>query len=257
MIYVIFIVFTFFILWFAFYQWQYFMIFSPTFVKERRLCEHCEYLSIVSDDGVELEGVVYEPSNPVATLLVFVGRSHDAVALMGKLSQSYPKVRLVTFNYRGYGKSKGSVNEKNILSDGVKITQLVQKHYGKCSLLGFSLGSNVAAYVAAKEAIEALFLVGAFDSITSLSKEKFPKLCCIEKLLRYRFPTDIYVQKVTAPTYLFVSRDDETIPLKHAKNLQKNIKNLVQYVELSGLNHKELLWDKRVVNAINGVLCER
>jgi hypothetical protein len=254
MIYLIFLSVTLLLLLFAFYQWQYFMIFSPTYIKERRLCQRCEYLSIITDDGVELEGVVYEPLNAVATMLVFVGRSHDGVALMQKLSQSYPKVRLIAFNYRGYGKSGGSADEKNIINDGLKIAKLVKKHYGAFYLLGFSLGSNVAAYVAAHENVKALFLIGAFDSITALSKEKFPKLCCIEQLIRYKFPTDKYMQNVAAPSYLFVSEDDETIPLQHASKLKSSVKNLAGYWQFSGLSHKELLWDKRVVNKINEVI---
>jgi pimeloyl-ACP methyl ester carboxylesterase len=254
MIYLAFFLFTLLILAFAFYQWQYFMIFSPTYIKERTLCDECEYLSIKSDDGVELEGVVYEPSNAVATLLVFVGRSHDAVALINRLSEVYPRLRVISFNYRGYGKSGGSVNEKNILSDALKIGTLVKKHYGDFYLLGFSLGSNVAAYLASKQQVKALFLVGAFDSITALSKAKFPKLCCLDKMLRYNFPTDRYVKDITAPTYIFTSVDDETVYIQNAKNLKKSVKNLAGYVELEGLSHKELLWDDRVTNKINEVI---
>jgi len=254
MIYIVFFLFTGLILFVAFYQWQYFMIFSPTYIKERRLCDKCELLSIKSDDDIELEGIVYEPLNAITTLLVFVGRSHDAVALMGRLSEVYKDVRVITFNYRGYGKSGGIANEKNLLSDGLKIAQLVQKHYGDFYLLGFSLGSNVAAFVAKQQSVKALFLVGAFDSVVALSKEKYPKLCCIEKLLRYKFPTDEYLQDVTAKTYLFVSRDDEIIPLKNAQNLKKLVKNLTLYCEFEGLSHKELLWDSKVTNQINKVI---
>jgi len=254
MIYIIFFLFTSLILFFAFYQWQYFMVFSPTYIKERRLCDKCELLSIKSDDRVELEGVVYEPLNAVGTLLVFVGRSHDAVALMGRLSEAYKDVRIIAFNYRGYGKSGGTVNEKNILSDGLKIAQLVQKYYGDFYLLGFSLGSNVATFVAKQHPVKALFLIGAFDSLIALAKEKYPKLFFIDKLLRYQFPTNKYIKDVTVKTYLFVSKDDEIIPLKNAQNLKKSVKNLAFYYEFKGLSHKELLWDSKVINQINKVL---
>jgi pimeloyl-ACP methyl ester carboxylesterase len=254
MIYIAFFIFTFFILFFAFYQWQYFMVFSPTYIKERTLCDTCQLLEIETKDGVKLEGAVYEPSNAVQTLLVFVGRSHDAVALINKLSQTYPTCRVVTFNYRGYGRSEGSVNEKNLLQDGLMIAALVQKHYGDFYLLGFSLGSNIAAYVATKHKTEALFLVGAFDSMYDIAKERFAKLSFLLKFLRYKFPTSEYVQQVSAATYLFVSRDDETISLENARNLKKHIKNLVFYEELDGLLHKELLWDERVIKKINEVM---
>jgi len=254
MIYIIFLFVTSLIIFGLFYQWQYFMIFWPTYIKERHLCKKCELLSIESDDGVELEGVIYDPENAIATMLIFVGRSHDSVALMGRLSETYKNVRLIAFNYRGYGKSGGVANEKNLLSDGLKIAQLVQKYYGDFYLLGFSLGSNIAAFVAKRHRVRALFLIGAFDSITAIAKEKYPKLFFMEKLLRYKFPTDTYVGDVSAKTYLFVSRDDEIVPLKNGQNLKKSIKNLALYCEYDGMSHKELLWDTKVTNQIKKVI---
>jgi len=254
MIYAVFFIFTFFILFFAFYQWQHLMIFTPVHVKDRSLCEACEYLSIHTDDGVELEGIVYEPVNAVATLLIFVGRSHDAVALMRKLSECYPDLRLITFNYRGYGKSGGKVSEKHLLSDGVKIAQLVQKHYGDFYLLGFSLGSNVAAFIASKQKVKALFLVGAFDSIVSLSKTKYPKLCCASQIVRYKLPTESYVKNVDAPTYLFASRDDETVFIENTRKLRDAVKHLQLYQEFEGISHRDILWEPEVCNTINKVI---
>jgi pimeloyl-ACP methyl ester carboxylesterase len=74
------------------------------------------------------------------------------------------------------------------------------------------------------------------------------------KLLRYKFKTIHYMEKVEAQTYLFVSRDDELIPLQNARNLKKHIKNLVHYEEFDGLSHTELFWDPRVTGKINEVI---
>ncbi len=254
MIYIAFLIFTFLILLFAFYQWQYFMIFRPTYIKERTLCQDCSILTVKTDDGVELEGAVYEPKNSKSTLLVFVGRSHDAVALMSKLAQLYSQSRIIAFNYRGYGKSSGIANEKNILQDALYIATLVQKNYGDFYLLGYSLGSSVSAFVASKHKVSALFLIGAFDSIAQLLRRKYAKISYMAKLLRYKFKTMQYIQHVTADTYLFVSRDDELIPLQNARNLKKHIKNLVYYEEFDGLSHSELFWEPRVIDKINEVI---
>ncbi|MDQ7068634.1 MAG: hypothetical protein Q9M40_12025 [Sulfurimonas sp.] len=64
-----------------------------------------------------------------------------------------------------------------------------------------------------------------------------------------------YVQNVEAPTYLFVSKSDEVTYIQNARELKEKIKNLVEYVEIEGLNHKEILWDERVVSKINEFLC--
>jgi len=259
MIYIAFLIFTFTILFFAFYQWQFYMIFSPTYHREGALCEKCSLISMTTDDAVQLEGAIYEPLNATNTLLVFVGRSHDAVGIINKLSTTYPHSRVVAFNYRSYGKSEGKINEKNMFSDGVKIAQLIQKNYGDFYLVGYSIGSSVASYVATKVKVNSLFLIGAFDSIASLAKSKFVDkgyvpYINLSHVFRYKFRTGVYVQSIDSDTYLFVSKSDETTYIENARELKGKIKNLKLYVELDGLNHKEILWDKEVIDTINKVI---
>jgi hypothetical protein len=252
MIYIAFIIFTLILLFFVFYQWQYFMLFSPIYYREEPLCQECTLLSITTDDGIELEGVVYEPKEPKSTLLVFVGRSHDAVGLINRFAKCYSHTRIITFNYRSYGRSEGVASERNFLEDALKIATTVKKNYGDFYLLGFSIGSSVAAFVASKIEVKVLFLVGAFDSIPSLAAKKYG--IKLEALIRYNFNTKDFMQNVNTDTYLFVSKTDEITYIENARLLKDSIKNLSYYIELDGLDHKELLFDKRVVEKIRGVI---
>jgi uncharacterized protein len=259
MIYIAFLILTFLVLIFAFYQWQYFMIFSPTYYRGEILPQDCELLSVISDDGKELEGVCYSPFGAISTVLFFAGRSHDSVGLIEKLSLTYPKTQIITFNYRSYGKSQGKVSEKNILKDALKIAEIVQRNYGDFYILGFSLGSSVAAYVASRHKTEGLFLIGAFDSIASLARSKYVDrgrvpYINLSRVFRYKFRTGVSVETVEADTYLFVSVHDEITYIENARELKKKIKNLVWYVELDDLTHKDILWDKEVTSKIREVV---
>jgi len=260
MIYIAFLLFTLLVFSIAFYQWQYFMIFAPTYYRsDEELNDDFEILSVFTEDGIELEGVVFEPKNFHSTLLFFAGRSHDSVELIKKLSTVYSDSRIITFNYRSYGKSGGVASEKNLFKDGVHVANLVQKNYGDFYILGFSLGSSVASFVASQVQTLDLFLVGSFDSIASVAKEKFVSrgnfpMIDLSKVFRYKFDNKLHVQSVDAPTYLFVSIDDETTYVQNSRNLKLHVKNLAYYEELEGLSHKELLWDIHVTNKINEVL---
>jgi len=259
MIYIAFLFFTFLVLAFAFYQWQHFMVFSPTYHRDEDLCDACEILSITTEDGVELEGVIYKPKNSVSTLLFFGGRRQDAVGVMKKLALLFPNTEIISFNYRSYGRSEGTISEKNILSDSLFIAEIVQRNYGDFYLLGYSLGSNVASYVASKKSSLGVFLVGSFDSIASLAKEKFVNrgvfpMINLSSLFRYKFRTREYVKHIDEKIYLFVSKSDETTYIQNARNLKKHIKNLAHYEELDNLSHKEILWDSKVVDTINEVI---
>jgi len=252
MIYITFLVFTFFILAVTFYQWQYFMVFAPVYYRKDELNDDFTMLSVTTDDGVELEGVVYEPKEPHGTLLFFAGRNHDSVGVIKKLSLNFPTIRIVTFNYRSYGKSGGVIDEKNMFDDALKIAKLIQKNYGDFYILGFSIGSSVASFVASRVDVLGLFLVGVFDSIAGLAKRKYG--VGFSWLYRYRFETFRFVQNVNAKTYIFVSVDDELTYIENARELKKHVKNLEFYKEFEGLSHKELLWYVEVRDKINGVI---
>jgi len=259
MIYIIFLILTIAILFLAFYHVQYFMLFSPTHYRDEELDDDFEILSITTDDGVELEGAVYEPKELYrkladidSTLLFFAGRYQDSVGMIKKLSSFYPHTRIITFNYRSYGRSNGIINEKNILDDGLKVAQIVKKNYGDFYILGFSIGTTVASYVASKMSVLGVFLVGPFDSLSLLVKEKYG--IHMPWILRYKFDKTKLVKDIEADTYLFASVDDETTYIKNARNLKSYVKNLTLYKEIDGLKHKEILFDKEVVDTINGVV---
>ena len=235
------------------------MVFSPVYYRKDELDDSFTMLSLRTEAGVELEGVVYEPKKPSSTLLFFAGRSHDSVGLIKKLSTTFENVRIITFNYRSYGKSEGIASEKNILKDGMQIADYVKKNYGNFYILGFSLGSSVAAFVASKNDILGVFLVASFDSIASLAKEKFVKrgifpMIDLSEIFRYKFNNRLHVQEIESKTYLFVSKHDETTYIENARNLRDNIKNLEFYEEFDDLNHKDVLWYPDVVEKINGVI---
>jgi len=249
MIYIVFLFFIFTILALAFYQFQYFMIFAPAYFREKNLDDRFEMLSIKMEDGLELEGVVFEPKEFKKTILFFSGRSMDGVGLIKLLSDKFPTHRIICFNYRAYGKNKGNITEKNIFEDSLHIANIIQKNYGDFYILGFSLGSSVASYVASKHQTLGVILVGVYDSVANIAKRKFH--INLSKILRYKFDNTELVSNIESPTYIYVSKSDETTYIENSRNLKTYVKNLVLYKELDNLNHKELLWCDEVIDSIN------
>ena len=252
MIAIIFLLLTLLILMFFLYQVQYFFIFDPKKHRREMLDERYTPLEIRVEDGTLLEGIEFTPEHFSHTIFYLGGRSQDSVALIHKLVFSFVDYRIVTFDYRGYGDSKGTPNEQNLYGDALYIAQKLQERYGNFSLMGFSLGSSVAAYVASKIKVENLFLFGGFDSVFNIIKYKFPWLPSF--LIRYKFDTALHVSHVEVPTYLVSSKDDDIVPIKNAHNLKNSIKNLVEVEELSSYNHDEILFSQQSVNLVKRVL---
>jgi uncharacterized protein len=239
-IFFLFFLFTFAIFVFVLYKVQYFFIFEPHKYTREPLDDRFTALEISTQDGTLLEGILYSPNEYRETLLYFGGRSQDSVALISKLAQNYNEYQIITCNYRAYGNSMGKLSEKDVLEDALFVARKLQEHYGKMNIMGYSLGSSVAAYVASKMEIKNLFLIGAFDSVFAIIKEKIPFLP--SKMIAYRFDTASYVSKVKAKTYLLVSKDDNIVSFKRAEILKTRVKNLVEFKELSGYNHNEILF---------------
>ena len=248
---------TFLALFIVFYSIQPLFVFTPVTYRNDEELQSYEKLSILTDDRVELEGVCYSPKNfnSNVTILFFAGRSHDAVGLMPKLAQTYPFAQIITFNYRSYGRSGGKISERIFLKDSLKIATLVQKNYGDFYLMGFSLGSVAASYVASQQRVLGVILIGTFDSFANLVKEKFK--ISLSWLLCYKLNVVEYVKHIDSKTYVYASRDDETTYIQNVRNLVQSVQNLVEYKEYDNLSHKELPWDEEVVNSIRRVLEER
>ena len=250
MIYAFYLLITAALLLFVYFRWQYSTLFHPKLYREDAFDEQFRFLSVMTEDGVKLEGCIFEPKSYRSTLLYFGGRGQDSVGLLPKLSRCYPDFRIVTFNYRGYGKSGGKPDEKQILQDGLLVYEKVKKNFGEVEPVGYSLGCAVASYVAANTDIKRLFLIAPFASLKSLVRDvhgfSLP-------LLRYRFDTCAYLAQTAAKIHIFVSRDDNIVPIQNARRLQKCAK-IEEFLELDGLNHVEILCNERVVGALKTVV---
>lgn len=225
-----------------YFQWPK-LVFAPVYYDKRDAFhshpERFKPLQKIRDENVLLEGIVYLPQNPECTVLYFGGKEQDSVALVGKLSERFARWRIVAFNYRGYGKSGGKPSESVLLEDAVALTNYVKERYGDVVLMGYSLGSSVAAFAASRTTVRHLVLVAPFYDIHSLAKAKFPLLP--KWLLRCRFETARYLGGVTAPVSIFASLDDTLVPINQSRALKAKVKHLSLYKEYSGYHHGDIL----------------
>ena len=249
MIYLLYLGVVIFLGWFLYREWQYAMIFHPKYYRDATSYDkRYRFLYVTALDGCKLEGCVYEPQEYESTLLYFGGRGQDSVGLLPKLAQCYKNVRLVTFNYRGYGKSEGRPSESFLMQDAELIYEKVVRNFGNVALLGFSLGSSVAACIAQKKKADKLFLIAPFASLESLTKDRFGLSL---PWLRYDFPTCRCLEENSMSSIcICVSLDDEIIPKKHLQRIRTCKSELACWKEVEGVSHAELLCDERVTSTL-------
>jgi fermentation-respiration switch protein FrsA (DUF1100 family) len=120
-----------------------------------------------SADGTELHGWFADHPDAVAVALFCHGNAGNIASRGNSLMILNQRHRLavMTFDYRGYGKSEGAPTEKGILADARAARKWLAKRKGvpehEIVLLGRSLGGAVAVDLAAQDGARGLVLATA------------------------------------------------------------------------------------------------
>ena len=107
-------------------------------------------------------------------------------------------------------------------------------------LVGRSLGSGVAAYVASRRPVSRLVLVTPFESLAAVGARHYPALL-VRWLLSDRFDSAEYAAAITAPTFLLAAADDDIIPPAHAEALLRAFRPGIATLQvLNGVGHNTI-----------------
>lgn len=133
-----------------------------------------------------------------------------------------------TFDYRGYGRSSGWPSEEAINSDAAAVWAEIQKRTGIDSkhliLLGNSIGSGPATFLAHKISPKALILIAAYSDFPTLVSG-MPLYAPFRFILRYQLPVASYLKDLNVKCLIMAhGKQDEVIPLSHLETNLKNVK---------------------------------
>jgi len=141
-------------------------------------------------------------------------------------------------DYRGYGKSGGKITSENqLFADNQLAYNAMKSRYSEENMiiLGHSIGTGMAARIAATNQPKQLILQAPYYSLKALMKDKYPILPGF--LLRYPFKTHEYLNKTSCPVTIIHGEDDHVIPIKHGEKLADSAPNQINLVALSQQGH--------------------
>ena len=128
---------------------------------------------------------------------------------------------LLIFDYRGYGKSTGTPNEKGTYADALAAWNwLVQEKKVKeetIILNGRSLGGAIAASLAEQVSAGSLILESTFTSVPAMAKAVYPIVPTRWVTIHYN--TLQRLQNIQTPVMITHSPDDDVIPFQHGQEL--------------------------------------
>lgn len=135
--------------------------------------------------------------------------------------------------YPGYGLYEGTPSSEKIQQDALAIYDYLQKSLkwseNNILLLGRSLGSGPATYVAARRNPGGLIMISPYTSIRKVVKDVAGSW--LQYLVEDRFSNIDEIKFVTCPTLLIHGREDELIPYQHSIDLMCNCQGLC-YINL-------------------------
>jgi pimeloyl-ACP methyl ester carboxylesterase len=151
-------------------------------------------------------------------LIYFGGNAEDVAGNIDVFSEAFPGHALYLVNYRGYGGSSGRPSEAALSADALVIDEYVRARHSEIFVMGRSLGSGVAVYLASERPVAKLVLVTAFDSLVNVAREHFRWLP-VGLLLRDRYESTTRARTVRAPVLVVIAGEDEIIPRARSEAL--------------------------------------
>lgn len=143
---------------------------------------------------------------------------------------------VVMLDYRGFGKSRGPLNEATLYQDCLISYDWAKSLYGEENIIiyGCSLGTSMAAFVSSKTNPKMVILESPYYNMIELGKfiKPYYPLVVIEAILKYPMRTDLFLENTTCPIYFFHGTNDTIIPYECSAKLFNKFKTNKPFVEL-------------------------
>jgi uncharacterized protein len=157
---------------------------------------------------------------------------------------------LFMIDYRGYGKSTGSISsEAQLHHDVMTAWQLVAPQYAdkKKVIFGRSLGTALAARLSTQVRAELTVLVSPFTNLDDLRGDLYPFLP--QGLMRYPMPTDQWLPLAKSPVTILHGDRDELIDFSHAERLRALVPT-AELIKIDGGTHNNLQQLPQYIDAL-------
>lgn len=182
-----------------------------------------EEVFLTAADGVRLHAwFLPNPANR-GTILFFHGNAGNIAHRVDTAKVLWEwGLNVLLIDYRGFGNSGGKPSGRGTSLDADAAWKfLVEKKEvppGRIVLFGRSLGSAVAADLAARITPAGVILESGFTSLPEIGARLYPWLP-VRLLSRHRYPTLENVKCFRCPVLVAHSRHDEVIPFSHAEQV--------------------------------------
>lgn len=200
--------------------------------------------ALTTTDG-ERVIVWHVPAKPGHAVILYFPGNGDFLA--GRISRframTSDGAGLVALSYRGYAGSSGQPSERGLLRDAAAAYAFTSARYAADRIVvwGFSLGTGVAAALAAEQRIGKMILEAPYTSTVDIAGALPPlRFVPVRLLMRDQFRSDQRIARVAAPLLIMHGDRDQVIPIAAGERLFALAHEPKQFVRLVGGRHDDL-----------------
>ncbi len=233
-----------------------FFIFQRSFLYFPQPASYVNEITTHFDNnGQSLSGWVINVGQD--NMLLYYGGNASAIeSNINMLKEIAPQHTIYLIPYRGYGNNKGKPTEEGLYSDALHIYDVLKEGYKNVALIGSSLGSGVATFVAANRQVEKLVLVTPYDSISNVGQAHYPFLP-VKWLAKDQFQSVLLAPKIEAKTLILIAENDKIILRERSEALANQFKpSLLTKVIVAGAEHNNISATAEYTQTIHNFLNE-
>jgi fermentation-respiration switch protein FrsA (DUF1100 family) len=199
---------------------------------------------LYSTDGTKLHAWWIPNDEAKFTFVAFHGNAGNIAdrAPIYEFLRSTP-ANVLALEYRGYGHSEGKPSESGFYDDAeaayaylINTRRVAPKNIVS---YGQSLGTAVAAHLAAHHEVGAVVLEAPFPSAKRLATQIFRFLPGLQLLVYSQFDTQAQLKQINAPILVVHCNQDPVLPFKLGQEVFEGSKPPKTFLEINGYCHEE------------------
>ncbi len=187
-------------------------------------------------------GYIRKTDKPRRAVLFFHGNGGEALDRSWVDELVPTRDLLILAEYPGYGASAGKPTQPAILQHAEYVLEQVRAQFGTLpvTVVGESLGSAVAGYLAGKGKADRVAFISPFSSMCDLAKKHYP-LLPTRFLLKDRFDLLDFAKTANAPVRIIHGTLDDLVPIEQGREVYQAYQGPdKQFTEIPGFGHNNL-----------------
>lgn len=217
--------------------------------------QNFEEIHIKTPDKAVLHGLLFKADSSKGLIFYLHGNA-GSLKRWGSISSAYADLQydLFMLDYRGYGKSEGSIKSQEQLFADVQAAydeMLKRTPEEKIVVIGFSIGSGIAAKLASQNHPRLLILEAPYYSLSDMMHHRYPFVPGF--LLKYKIETNRYLENCKMPVVIFHGTSDNVIYYGSSLKLKEHFKPQDTLITLEGQEHNGISENAHYITALSEI----